>query len=115
MNNELFELCKKVYERTGWDDLADDHPWITERGVIGYKRNGVSPVYDSDYLLDKLPPSVKNEFDGGDDYIILYKKKNWYADYMGQFMRCEADTPLKALLKLVLALPDECISKGATE
>ena len=94
--SELFELCKKVYEKTGWK------PTDWQHGI----EDG-QPLYTSDYLLEKLPATVKNDFDGGNDYIILYKKgKSWYADYMGQFKRQKSDTPLKALLKLTIALSE---------
>ena len=96
--SELFELCKEVYKRTGWDDLADDHPWITERGVLGYKRNGVSPLYTSDYLLEKLPGWTE----------LRKKTTNYYIakrDALVSFS-FECDTPLKALLKLTIALSE---------
>ena len=120
-SNELFELCKQVYEATGWkytigrfhDDGSYDG-YVGHRG-IAYTPNPQNakwlpkdiPLYTSDYLLEKLPPTIKNKFDGDDDYLILYKKTgSWYADYMGQFLRCNADTPLKALLKLTIALSE---------
>lgn len=118
-SNELFELCKQVYEATGWRLPIDERPveywvqhddeWDLEYGVVGMPVDGgVVPLYTSDYLLEKLPATVKNDFDGGNDYIILYKKgKSWCADYMGQFKRQKSDTPLKALLKLCLALHEE--------
>ena len=111
--SELYELCKKVYERTGWEqepDISylykywDNHD---ELCVISIEEadDSLVPAYTSDYLLEKLPATVKNDFDGGNDYIILYKKgKSWYADYMGQFKRQESDTPLRALLKLTIYL-----------
>ena len=123
-SNELFELCKEVYEATGLADTIDyfylknngdynvdrashtqvDHNWWKLGGEVPAR---CFPLYTSDYLLEKLPSTIKNEFDGGDDYLILYKKNgSWYADYMGQFLRCNADTPLKALLKLCLALKE---------
>ena len=124
-NRELFELCKQVYEATGLADTVDyfylknngdynvdranhtqvDHNWWKLGGEVP---TGCFPLYTSDYLLEKLPATVKNDFDGGNDYIILYKKeKSWYADYMGQFKRQKSDTPLKALLKLTLKLHEE--------
>ena len=114
-SNELFELCKQVYEATGWEqepDVSylykywDNHD---ELCVISIEEadDSLVPAYTSDYLLEKLPATVKNDFDGGNDYIILYKKgKSWYADYMGQFKRQKSDTPLKALLKLTIALSE---------
>ena len=109
--SELFELCKQVYEATGWKDthgrLDDGNHTIRNEGnevLLGTKQ---VPLYTSDYLLEKLPSTIKNELDGGDDYLFLYKKtSSWYADYMGQFLRCNADTPLKALLKLTIALSE---------
>lgn len=99
MDNELFELCKEVYELTKWE---------TNSMFIDN-----TPRYTSDYLLEKLPPTIKNEFDGDDDYLMLYKKSGtWYADYIGQFLRCKDDTPLKALLKLVIALDEAGQLKG---
>lgn len=134
--NELFKLYKEVYERTGWEtediividkrfgggfnnDLIQQKLSVWKKKISDYQTNhNVSdekiteqfayyPLYTSDYLLEKLPATVKNDFDGGNDYIILYKKgKSWYADYMGQFKRQKSDTPLKALLKLTIALSE---------
>ena len=109
--SELFELCKQVYEATGWKDthgrLDDGNHTIRNEGnevLLGTKQ---VPLYTSDYLLEKLPSTIKNELDEGDDYLFLYKKNgSWHADYMGQFLRCNADTPLKALLKLTIALSE---------
>ena len=111
MNNELFELCKQVHERTGWDELADDHPWITERGVIGYKRNGVSPVYTSDYLLGKLPNKIKGKHSTGWLILSQVNKATWSAGYeadhtehIDDYKVEWSDTPLKSLLKLTISL-----------
>lgn len=124
-NAKLFTLCKTVYEATEWDDTIDyfytkangdynvqranhahvNHNWWKIDGKVP---TACFPFYTSDYLLEKLPATVKNDFDGGNDYIILYKKgKSWYADYMGQFKRQKSDTPLKALLRLTLKLHEE--------
>lgn len=110
--SELYELCKEVYKKTDWKPTESRWWIINEYGerTLNYSpaiHNPTVPLYTSDYLLEKLPPTVKNSFDGDDDYLILYKKsKRWYADYMGQFIRCESDTPLKALLKLTIALSE---------
>ena len=107
-----------MYERTGWEtpDWWGKSAYSGEYRVVPDKQYEVKafadegdagsfydhlPHYTPDYLLEKLPATVKNDFDGGNDYIILYKKgKSWYADYMGQFKRQKSDTPLKALLNL---------------
>ena len=116
-SNELFELCKQVYEVTGWRGEDGFITTIGDKWIKDVKKrwfdetidsDGFYPLYTSDYLLEKLPATVKNDFDGGNDYIILYKKgKSWYADYMGQFKRQKSDTPLKALLKLTLKLHED--------
>lgn len=109
-DQELFELCKEVYERKPeWDDLPDDNEWITERGVLGYKREGIAPLYTSHYLLEKLEEKhyqLRLEHNHSD--------MNWYAYFAGKNLRylfdkdddwdMGADTPLKALLKLAIAL-----------
>ena len=99
--DELYELCKKVYERTGWDDLADDHPWITERNVLGYERNGIAPLYTSDYLLEKLPETYNKQ------ELMLWRSgvSSWRAGY-SPIESYRDDTPLKALLKLTIALSE---------
>ena len=116
-SRELFEPCKQVYEATGWDDLADDHDWFTERGVIGYKRNGVAPLYTSDYLLEKLQQSLKHK---NDQIDVFNDSKGWSAKLKINFI--DGDdiyhyrevndsyghaTPLLALLKLSLKLHED--------
>jgi len=92
-----------VYHRE-YAYVNDDEPrelLVNVREKLGWV------VTSSDDLLEKLPPTIKNEFDGDDDYLILYRKSGtWYADYMGQFLRCKDDTPLKALLKLTISLSE---------
>ena len=109
MDEELHQLCKEVYKRTGWETGE----WTNNSGdYVSHASDLIEagihfPLYTSDYLLGKLPSTIKNEFDGDDDYLILYKKSgSWYADYMGQFLRCKGDTPQKALLKLTIALSE---------
>lgn len=119
MDKECFELCKEVYEATGWECLGDDS-WWQERGVLGYKRTGVAPLYTSDYLLEKLPPYLSTYGDDGDDYVMrvqsTFERDSWWAYYLGddekmQFHQ-EASTPLKALLRLTLALHEAGELKG---
>lgn len=93
--SELFELCKEVYERTGW--LVNDR----------------SPEYTSDYLLEKLPASIKQDEEkvflrglhpnhSGSAATALYRDMDSGEAYIQVF----AKTSLKALLKLVIALDD---------
>jgi len=122
-NNELFELCKEVYEKKpGWitgDWFLQDpdgkiigkaHPAI--RHMDREWKNGYRtdvPLYTSDYLLEKLPESIKIE----NSFYAWLSMDNlgedgWQFSYrMGNdkpFHKTVADTPLKSLLKLTLAL-----------
>ncbi len=132
--SELYELCKEVYEKTGWEDVRDfyhENDTFDEETQT-FKRNGIfsivehkradynTPLYTSDYLLEKLQPfkteakgnrgdmmpvnafvfvrgESKNEFRAGYRYNLNGAK---YSDGI------YADTPLKALLKLTIALSE---------
>jgi hypothetical protein len=121
MDNELFELCKEVYERTGWVISRSDGGrwWMTDRGGdepllftsdTGKTRNTPAwydehcPLYTSDYLLEKLSDlavSLTRRFDqGSSNYWMACLEL--YGEVNGSF--AYADTPLKALLKLTIAL-----------
>lgn len=112
-DNELFELCKNVYEATGWD--ADEY---TLRHYLGGEiydrklfesdldddkktRESYAPLYTSDYLLEKLPVGTaikKNaQRDEGRNYIAFQIDTDYRENQY-------ADTPLKALLKVTLEL-----------
>lgn len=104
-DQELFDLCKQVYEATGWDDTEKRHPY-----------GGVTlPLYNSDYLLEKLPKYLEIHGKRADDYLLYlrpnFNTEKWTAYYhgVGEYMPffIEADTPLKALLKLTIALHKE--------
>ena len=119
MDKELFELCKEVYEQTSWK--AGD--WFYERTDprsrvplktlgrpdVGFHLDNfdrLCPLYTSDYLLEKLPKGIRG------DYLNIFSAgtTSWYALY-GRTTTAketglygESDTPLKALLKLTIAL-----------
>lgn len=115
-SNELFELCKQVYEATGWKqspnisqlyEYWDDYD---ELCVISIEDadDTLVPAYTSDYLLEKLPRSVENNYKPTLTPVV---QEDWRAAYDsgdGFVWRSEyADTPLKALLKLTLNLHEE--------
>ena len=66
MNNELFELCKEVYKRTGWDgdkqfayDDTYGDKWLRYIAEFPHESRewrlvNMIPLYTSDYLLEKL-------------------------------------------------------------
>lgn len=130
MDTELFELCKEVYSRTkdtwGW---TDDMQWIevnhfNEVSIFPKWRSlsdnssevqKHAPLYTSDYLLDKLPTHLGGDETNWLDIYAAYDDatKTWFASYEyassepdGSSYSRNADTPLKALLKLTLALHD---------
>lgn len=113
MDTELFDLCKEVYKRTGWGgtqigiaEFFKDKPFVnTVHNLIrdGYSVEDVTPLYTSDYLLEKLPKrseliehtAMLGRGTNNVGWSIVYK------DFV-----CLADTPAKALLKLIIALDD---------
>lgn len=97
IDTELFELCRELYKRTGWDsyELAKDHVTTSD----GYDEWDL-PLYTSDYLLDKLPHASYQM----DVTSVGVKLTTFYTD--DKWETVHADTPLKALLKLVIALDD---------
>lgn len=110
-SRELFELCKKCYEATGWKDthsrLDDSNHTVRNEGnevLLGTKQ---VPLYTSDYILEKLPPIIER------NCFTMIKDKNdryeaGYAEYGSITSRGdESDTPLKALLKLTLRLHED--------
>ena len=110
-DTELFELCKEVYERfPEWNGTRD---WIREDGlIVDYNVWKTStPLYTSDYLLEKLPKRVDND---EVNWLDIYHEADpdcWRAGYeyakndkWGDSYDVVADTPLLALLKLTLAL-----------
>ena len=112
--SELFELCKKVYEKTGWTVGDESWDWHTTTDAK-LDSMFVSPKYYTDYLLEKLPkfsPVAK------DAYLTVMEKQTpkdkredfyWTAGYFsgyGWSYTGQSDTPLKALLRLAIALHD---------
>ncbi len=116
--DELFELCKAVYEATGWTDtlqcIWNGQVSMPEKSVVDYgiesKYEGYSPLYTSDYLLDRLPDHVI--YDGRKHGLRMIRRvmdidKPEYERYVFKYVNlfvAEANTPLKALLKLTIAL-----------
>lgn len=104
-DQELFELYSEVYEKTGWKGwelvtLRDDGAmFIDESDKSLIVEKGFTVLYTSDYLLEKLPKSYKTSL------LMLYRsaQDSWWAGYP-PLLESNSDTPLKALLKLILAL-----------
>ena len=108
--SELYKLCKKVYELTGW--LEDDCNAIRDDGAVFHTSVdlvdaiGFTALYTSDYLLEKLPNKL------GEKWLNLSPETSykglWIAEYQDNKQVSSyiyfANTPLKALLKLTIAL-----------
>ncbi len=122
---ELFKLCKEVYELTGWNDTQNGYYFVDGEQPLLYNKDNfhiskepwwrhmayLSPAYTSDYLLEKLPSPLI--FDENDCAIEVRRTKKdkymWSANIRhsyGQYFKQIADTPLKALLKLTIALSE---------
>ena len=115
-DQELFELCKEVYKKVGWglekvdlDFYFDEYGLLRSRfQVLSITKwglpTGYVPVYTSDYLLEKLPKKVTlNVLEKVMDYE-KWSVASWTG--ISDIVECGADTPLKALLRLTLALKE---------
>ena len=123
--SELFELCKQVYEVTGWkytigkfhDDGSYDG-YVGHRG-IAYTPNPQNaewlpktiPLYTSDYLLEKLQrwfyDMGANDFGQFDVTMLadacIVRVRSHGKEFSEQV---SGDTLLLALLKLTIALSE---------
>ena len=116
MDNELYKLCKEVYEKTGWTVGDESWEWHT---TIDAKLDSmfIAPKYYTDYLLEKLPAhfyggtiAMSAETDEGPTRYSFFYEDNYET---ARVVHCKNvrlqgwdDTPLKALLKLTIALHD---------
>lgn len=139
MNVAGRELCKELYELSGWDDMPKEtsFEWFYSVGEEGWhlrgkrqfsstaartfhERNAMFPAYDLGYLLRKLPTSIPPYEDH--DYNLYMEPGNegtgvtWlftYCDYMtngyGEFHPKFTRTNLKA------ATPEDAACKLAIE
>ena len=121
MDDELFRLCRSVYEATGLADTIDyfylknngdynvgranhtqvDHNWWKLGGEVPVR---CFPLYTSDYLLEKLPKDVRIDKDSSTIYTAskFFFGKNSHTDDI----EMGASNPLKALLKLTISLSE---------
>ena len=133
MDKELFDLCKQVYEKTGWNNteffwvapplnntdyevmhkskLHQLNDYIANPDMIDKMYNSTF-CYDSDYILEKLPGLIGAYQSKWVQCLRLAKneKHGYLAGYIGTDLvwthSNQSDTPLKALLKLTLALSE---------
>jgi hypothetical protein len=122
--DSTFELCKEVYEAfPEWTDTRDivwngsvlEH----EDRLVDYaKRENYKPffpLYTSDYLLEKLPTAIKIQDPDimEEPHVevhhsgVVKPQYRWCAKaFNGDWFEVSSDTPLKALLKLTIALSE---------
>lgn len=124
MDDELFKLCKEVYEllpdwheTDGFIGLDGTHLINTEWYDTGIcKQLNIAPLYTSDYLLEKLPWMIDVEDKFADDAYLEMKRpgdnvfsfayESYYYEPYQTYFKSESDTPLKALLKLCISLKE---------
>jgi len=121
-DTELLDLCEKVYELTKWDSNELHHHLdgqIFDRPVsesdVKVDIRSYFPLYTSDYLDEKLPeniPSIQYE-NMPSSLLIEHDIGQWFCWYRVKAQNLHhpkadfgvyGDTPLKARLKLVIAL-----------
>lgn len=103
MNVASLELCKELYELSGWDSYelqAWSNSEVVTPGHIPLRKLDV-PAYNLGYILTKLPM-----FDGTRCWIIEPNAKTYIAKWIdGELVdQCEADTPEDAACKLAIEL-----------
>ena len=98
---ELFDLCKQVYKVTAWGieegALKNHKLWYPEYAI---------PIYNSDYLLEKFRETENIDVVVGINRIndVQCYAKALNLMKIHRDIKTFADTPLKSLLKLTLAL-----------
>lgn len=115
MNSELFDLCKEVYEKTEWETKARYYMNINGKSSIWHWQDAQEfdkservPIYTSDYLLEKLRETKRIDVIVGINRIneIQCYAKALNLMELHSDIKSFADTPLKALLKLTIALSE---------
>ena len=110
--SELFELCKKVYELTGWKGVGKAYVNAPLEPDKSHR------IYTSDYLLEKLASDYSIEvtvkYVSHDTKNSLYR---YMIDKLGKFVAFTpdmamgkypvGDKPVVPLLKLTIALSEE--------
>jgi len=127
MNVAKLELCKRLYELSGWDDTGfgyqDKGKSFTPTLVPTYDDNIAYdyPAYSAGYLLRKLPKETAHNnvlaliTEWEDSFYCGYAERNNEGDYTidsAFYKSCErADTPEDALCLLAIKLFEEGILK----
>lgn len=137
MNVASLELCKELYELSGWDDLQFMWYWhlgvgrkVHHREIGNYKLGSpIISAYDLGYLLRKLPDVMHSlayevtyrlqmkKIDK--TYFFEYSNHAWFRDMKSVFARKGYDTSDESLaygIKPVCAdTPEDAAAKLAIE
>lgn len=96
MNVASLELCKELYELSGWGAELND--WRSNSGTV---ISGAYPAYDLGYLLRKLPNDHMINFSRPP--VKLYQSgHSWTAEYGG--FKSGDTAPEDAVCKLAIEL-----------
>jgi hypothetical protein len=110
MNVASLELCKELYELSGWHET--DFVWadhgkdsFTMYNLTAKRADHYPPAYDLGYLLRKLPIKVSDR-SGYPSWlkVAVYTDSSYQASYGIRRYRQLADTPENATAKLAIEL-----------
>lgn len=102
------DLCKQLFELSGWGDCAfvyEDGETIALYGTPN-QNMPITPAYDLGYLLRKLPETVESK-----DLVIRIRGGTWVFAYGKSRFIFTADTPEDACAKLAIELIKQGILK----
>jgi hypothetical protein len=124
MNVASLELCKELYELSGWQ--GTNVSWYEQNGKYRLKQYSTKtyegvPAYDLSYLLRKLPNTVMFADDEVDGWLTLSTADNpkfWAAFYQNvdgearQEFIGNGETPEDATASLAIALFESGVLKN---
>src|SRR6185312_17054695 len=125
MNVASLDLCKELYELSGWDSysgcdwLPDKHGHYELRGGPWYDKNPRIPAYDLGYLLRKLWPLFMTLEAHADStqgkYFTICFEPEWKEKPEPVIVRVWENTPEDAACKLTIELFKQGILKREVE
>lgn len=84
MHVASLDLCRELYEVSGWDDTDFRYQWDKQFGLgfdlsFGEPQPDDTPAYDLGFIVRKLPARIKMV--EGDDVFLTLEKFNNRSDY----------------------------------
>ncbi len=119
MNTASVDLCKKLYQLSGWVEATYEHELLNgehytttlpAREMKHSTQNTYIPAYDLGYLLRMLPKDFSLQPIIGASWHIEYSSRSHRSNIIKQ-----ADTPEDAACKLAIELFTRGILKRASE